>query len=833
MNKKQLALFSLLITGTLGFQSTIEAKETETRRRIADHPLLAVEALSKSDKYLEEITAVSQYLFQVLQKGAIKVPDKRPPQRWLIKLQDAAKNLQRPHEDGTERALGEVLHHTNFLGNSLREAMNSQFQTLANLDTSLVEVPAEVNEPEQIDELVKKNGELVQVLQTESTTAGLTWLNRWARKVDNFNNNWGVTTILENAIRFAGVAGFAVYLMPTSWFTKVEMSPGRIKAAEEKANKDGATGIVPQPRVEESSLLSGLTGAAWMQSKFENTAPLSYIPGAAWLKSKIGTTEFIDPDGFYMLEGKEAKPIEKHTFAGFVNGPDYKSIKHLGIGALALLSNEITGSAINSIKSWIRPYWNSLKGHDMPRSTYRAPDITLDDPRLIGVDSQVTEMKKIVDYMMKPELYDRASSGLSKALLLTGPSRTGKTLIAEALGGSLNEAMRNAGITGKVGFRVLSPNDLEWSRNGIQSVIEEAKANAPCVLFLDEIHNIGGMQTKETGAANQLYHFLTGMAEALKSTNVHDTVILLAATNREFMLDDALTKPGRFMRINFEMPTVVTREKFFKVNCDLNGIGTNNLNIASLARQTENCSYGDLDQVFKAARFAAHSARRTVTQTDLEGEIIKKIFRIRSESELVLAPHARKHIAAYQAGSALMHLLHAQELPTVLEIATIRGKWRKSKEIRWIDNEAVKKEQDKEKTKYGHIVTSRVSEAIDFDSNPRLSAKILLAGAVAESILYGSTNMKYRPRDKRKALDLLEKVAFRGLSKEDFAPQELVEPMMKAKQDLFACEAEVRELLTQHKRALEEIAKALDVKTLLKADEIKEIIRTVTDSKAK
>lgn len=784
-------MHTLLASCWLGSCSDISAKNPISRRS-TEPTVFALEDLSRTHKHLEDITAVSQYLFQVLQKGAIKTEDKREAQRWLTTVQDEIRALQRPSDTGAQRPLGEVLLLTNYIAKSLQEAMNSRFENLAEMNLSLVDLEDEDEPRPSQDELIKINSELVRTLQTESTTAGLTWINKWARSIDSLNNAWGITNKIETGIKFIGVVGLGLYLAPTRWFNIVTPP---------------ANNAVPQDAGEP-----------------ESSPLLSYAPGLSWVKSKIGTTQYLDPAGYEMLEGEAAKPVKKRTLAGFVKGEDYKSIKHLGLLAFGLFSNEITGAAIGSLKTYVRPYWNALKGFDLPKSTYRVPDITLDDPRLIGIDSQVAEMKRIVDYMINPDMYDRAASGLSKAILFTGPSRTGKTMLAEALGGSLNQAMRNEGITGGVKFRVVSPNDLDWSRSGIQSVIEEAKANAPCVLFIDEIHNVGGMQTKETGASSQLYHFLT-MADALKSTNVHDTVVLLAATNRPFMLDDALIKPGRFTQINFEMPTADMREKFFLVNFKLNGIHTGNLDIAALARQTENCSYGDLDTVFKGARFTAQLHERTITQADLEDEIITKIFRIRNEKDLALAPIARKHIAANQAAQALMHILHEGELPTTLELVTIRGKWRKVVEQRWVNFQGVQDEHAKKKTKYGHVITSRISEAVDLETNPRLAAKIHLAGAIAESILLGSTNVQYRPNDKRKALDQLEKIAFNGLKKEDFAEAERVEPMKRAKQDLAACEQELRELLTKHKKTLESIAARLDEKTLLKAAEIREIVK--------
>ena len=329
----------------------------------------------------------------------------------------------------------------------------------------------------------------------------------------------------------------------------------------------------------------------------------------------------------------------------------------------------------------------------------------------------------------------------------------------------------------------------------LRASFRKREQEAPCILFIDEIHNLP-LQTKE-GAGETLTQFLT-MTESLLA----ESIIVLAATNRAYMLDDALLKPGRFgLVINFEEPTFENRKKFFEVYFKENAISADNFDIDALARQTRGSSYGDLVALFKNAKFAAHHGSRTVTQTDFQNRIYRQLYRIQLDRKLPLNNDERALVAVHQAGHALTHLLFEPEMQEILECVTIKGKWRKIVEIRFFDTKS-REEHSKKKTKYGHIISLKKSEILNIKTDPVIRCKILLAGHLAEKILFGSSSYAYHEKDKKKALSLMEEVAFDGLKKEDYTKEEQKVRMQIALNDVKKYEQEVYDLLLKHRTLL-------------------------------
>ena len=351
-----------------------------------------------------------------------------------------------------------------------------------------------------------------------------------------------------------------------------------------------------------------------------------------------------------------------------------------GMLLAAHVDNNSLQRGLDHLRPKVRNYWNGLKGIQVSNDIgYKYPDITLDDPRLIGLESQIKQMRNIVQYIADPESYDRSNSNLEKGILLTGPSRSGKTLLAEAVGGTRNEIQRAKGDSKRFKFSTIKWDDIRWTPDGIKTIIKDAKADAPKVLFIDEIHNLP-LQTKD-GAGEVLTQFLT-MTEVL----LGESVIVLAATNRVYLLDDALLKPGRFgLVINFEEPTFANRKKFFEVYFKENAIDAREFDIESLARQTAGASYGDLVSLFKNARFAARQDGRSVNQNDFLQKIYRQIYRIQLDRVLPLNDDEKRLIAVHQAGHAFLYMLYESEIQEIPECVTIRGKWRKIVETRFFD----------------------------------------------------------------------------------------------------------------------------------------------------
>ncbi len=729
--------------------------ETGTNSTKAAKPDLATADLGpslrdqfkKSYRQLDEINAILQYLYQVFNKGSIQVPNKKKALAWIFDTQDQLKDLMHADESSID-ALDTNLRTTKALCGHLSSIIQNNFKEWTPFEQPIFRSVRTDVSTYDFQDLFAENAKNIQQLRDAANSAGLTAVNIFARKLDDWNNRFNITGKLEKIPTICSLAYLGILLTPKEWL--------------------------------------------------ENVSILGY------LKKKIG-------------------PEQNHpytTISGWFGSDDYKGMERFAVAALAShAADNFLQKGIEALRPKLRSYWNGLKGMEVAdESGYKYPDITLDDPRLIGLESQIKQMRDIVNYIADPESYDRSNSNLEKGILLTGPSRSGKTLLAEAVAGSCNELQRKKGDSKRFKFVSLKWDDIRWTPEGIKTIIKNAKQEAPLIFFIDEIHQLP-LQTKE-GQGDVLTQFLT-----MQETLLGESVIVMAATNRSYMLDDALLKYNRFgLIINFEEPSYANRKKFFEVYFKENAIDGTEFDIDALARQTSGASYGDLMSLFKNARFEARQDCRSVTQSDFQERIYRQIYRIQLDRKSPLNNHEKALVAVHQAGHALMYMLYESEIQEIPECVTIHGKWRKIVETRWFDAKESRDAHMKKKTKYGHMIASHKSEVLRVETDPELACKINLAGHIAEKILLGNTNYSYHQKDKRKALDHLEKIAFDGLKKEDYTKEEQKARCQKALQELKRCEQETYDILAKHQTKLENIALALERKELLTAAELRALM---------
>ncbi len=731
-------------------------------------------------KAVDEASSLLQYVVQILNKDALKISNKSAAKHWTFEHVKIAHTVRKIHEQSPEQTLFTLLSTTKSFINHILRTVKSNFKNLDVFELPYIE-REDLSTPEARDAhytrihfLIETNKNLLAELKYATKTMGLSWVNLTARKIDAFDTKYGISKTLEQIPRFVGLAGLILYALPEHRVTT--------------------------------------------------------IPFIGTLKKYIGSPEYVERN-IHIEEGNQQviidvdAPKKVQSLASFLRGPDVKPLQVLVPLAFATLSQEFFNWYTVPVKKVLRPLWNELKGFELPQSSrYKHPGMTLEDPRLIGLESQIEEMREVVRYLMDPESFDRSNCNIEKGILLEGPSRTGKTLLANALCGTINEQLNKRGINKQFAFREIKATEINRSYDGIRGLIQDAKDNAPCVLFIDELHTLR-LQTKEGTDGEVLNQFLT-MAEELHSNEIGDAVILLAATNRAYMLDDALLKPERFGKvIHFENATFETRRLYFLEMFKYNALESNLFDIDLLARQTEGCSYGDLNLIFKNARFSARSKSRAICQKDFEDKIHRYIYRIHGETKLALSLQEKQVIAAHIAGQALMYIHYEEKIQERIEVATIRGIWPKIVEARFFDAEAVKQANEKNKMQFGHIFTSHRAEKIPLDTDPLLICKIKIAGTVAQEILLGKAQYGYRPQDKHEALALMESFLYNGLKKEHFTKVEQAELLVQVKALLKKCEIETRAYLSHNSEALKKLATELEAKELIVARDIKAILQ--------
>ncbi len=275
-----------------------------------------------------------------------------------------------------------------------------------------------------------------------------------------------------------------------------------------------------------------------------------------------------------------------------------------------------------------------------------------------GCDEAKEEVGEIVDFLRDPSKFQKLGGRIPKGILMVGPPGTGKTLIAKAIAGEA-----------KVPFFTISGSDFVEMFVGVgasrvRDMFEQAKKNAPCLIFIDEIDAVGRQRGAGLGGGHdEREQTLNQMLVEMDGFEGNEGVIVIAATNRPDVLDPALTRPGRFDRqVVVGLPDVRGREQILKVHMRKVPIAPD-VNAMTLARGTPGYSGADLaNLVNEAALFAARTNKRVVTM--LEFEKAKDKINMGPERRTMLMTDKQKESTAYhEAGHAIVGYLVPEHDP--------------------------------------------------------------------------------------------------------------------------------------------------------------------------
>jgi cell division protease FtsH len=268
-----------------------------------------------------------------------------------------------------------------------------------------------------------------------------------------------------------------------------------------------------------------------------------------------------------------------------------------------------------------------------------------------GVEEAKAELVEIVDFLKMPERYTQIGARIPKGVLLVGPPGTGKTLLAKAV----------AGEAGVPFFSISGSEFVEMfvgvGSSRVRDLFEQAKKQAPCIVFIDELDAIGksrssngfyGGNDEREQTLNQLLSEMDGFAAE------GDTVIVLAATNRPEILDPALLRPGRFDRqVLVDRPALSGREAILKIHAQKVKLGED-VNLRAIATRTPGFAGADLaNLVNEAALLAARNGRQAVAQTDF-AEAIERVVAGLEKKSRILNDKEKKIVAYHEVGHALV-----------------------------------------------------------------------------------------------------------------------------------------------------------------------------------
>jgi cell division protease FtsH len=449
--------------------------------------------------------------------------------------------------------------------------------------------------------------------------------------------------------------------------------------------------------------------------------------------------------------------------------------------------------------------------------------VTFED--VAGVDEAKEELTEIVEFLKDPQKFQRLGGKIPKGALLIGPPGTGKTLLARAIAGE-------AGVP----FFTISGSDFVEMFVGVgasrvRDMFEQAKKNAPCIIFIDEIDAVGRHRGAGLGGGNdEREQTLNQLLVEMDGFEANEGIILIAATNRPDVLDPALLRPGRFDRqVVVPNPDINGRERILRVHMRNVPLAAD-VDVKIVARGTPGFSGADLSNlVNEAALMAARKNRRMVTMRDFE-DAKDKVMMGAERRSMVMTEEEKKLTAYHEGGHALVALNVAATDP--VHKATIIPRGRALGMVMQLP------ERDKFSMTYEQM-TSRLA--------------ILFGGRVAEEIIFGKQKItsgassdisqatklaramvtKWGFSDKLGAVEYGENQEEVFLGHSVARNQNVSEATAKiideeVKKLVKAGEDEARQILTEKLEDLHTLAKSLLEFETLSGDEIVGVLKGVT-----
>ena len=436
-----------------------------------------------------------------------------------------------------------------------------------------------------------------------------------------------------------------------------------------------------------------------------------------------------------------------------------------------------------------------------------------------GEDEAKENLAEIVDYLHNPKKYTDVGASMPKGVLLVGPPGTGKTMLAKA-------------VAGEAGVPFFSMSGSEFvemfvgmGASKVRDLFKQAKEKAPCIVFIDEIDAIGQKRNAGSGMGGNdereqtLNQLLTEM-DGFESNN---GVIILAATNRPESLDPALTRPGRFdRRVPVELPDLAGREAILKVHA--RKIKTDgDVDFHTIARMAAGTSGAELANIINEAALRAVRAGRTVvTQADLE-ESIEVVIAGYQKKNAILSDQEKRVVAYHEIGHALVAALQTSSAPVqkITIIPRTSGALGYTMQVETADKNLLTKEELENK-----IAT-------------------LTGGRAAEEVVFGQITTG-ASNDIEQATKLARAMITRyGMNDEfDMVAFETVNNQYLGGDTFLACSAETqqaidrkvvalvkaqhtkaRQLLEEHRAALDRLAQYLYEKETITGEEFMQLLR--------
>ncbi len=452
--------------------------------------------------------------------------------------------------------------------------------------------------------------------------------------------------------------------------------------------------------------------------------------------------------------------------------------------------------------------------------TERHGRVTFED--VAGVDEAKEELEEIVDFLKDPSKFQRLGGKIPKGALLVGPPGTGKTLIARAVAGEAN-----------VPFFTISGSDFVEMFVGVgasrvRDMFEQAKKNAPCIIFIDEIDAVGRHRGAGLGGGNdEREQTLNQLLVEMDGFEANEGIIIIAATNRPDVLDPALLRPGRFDRqVTVGNPDILGREKILKVHMR-NVPLSKDVEPKTIARGTPGFSGADLaNLVNEAALLAARRGKRSVGMREFE-DAKDKVMMGPERKSMVMTQKEKEATAVHEAGHAIVNMLVVGNDPLHKVTIIPRGR---ALGVTWSLPEADRLSYTKTwaEAKIAMAFGGRIAEQLVYGEehlNTGASSDITQATSIARSMVteWGMSELlgplRYSPN---------EQEVFLGHSvtqRQNVSSETARMIDQEVRRIVTDGEKKARQVLTENRHLLDQLAAALMEYETLSGDEVSELFK--------
>ena len=302
---------------------------------------------------------------------------------------------------------------------------------------------------------------------------------------------------------------------------------------------------------------------------------------------------------------------------------------------------------------WIfsRQMGSNNKSMDFGRSKARLSTdqnkVTFND--VAGLKEEKEEVRELIDFLKNPKRFQKLGARIPKGVLLVGPPGTGKTLLAKAVAGEAN-----------VPFYFISGSDfvelfVGVGASRVRDMFKQAKANAPCLIFIDEIDAVGRQRATGLGGGHdEREQTLNQLLTEMDGFGANEGIIVIAATNRADVLDPALLRPGRFDRqVTVGLPDVREREDILTVHAK-NKILAPSVQLNAIAKRTPGFSGADLENLLnEAALLAVRRNKNSITMAEID-EATDRVIGGPAKTSRKYTPHEKELVAYHEAGHAVL-----------------------------------------------------------------------------------------------------------------------------------------------------------------------------------